>query len=194
MCGLAVRRCEPVCGSGVAGTNLRSFRCRLDVCSQRFAQSIDSLRPGQLVHEWRCRQKLSVGAIKHVDEAIAVCLHQQLLRCALVNGIDKDRSFDRVIVEKIMRCELEIPLQFSGIWIERQHTVSVEIIARADAAIEVRCWIAGAPINCIELGIVGAWHPRCSAAMQVEFSGPAFGTELSRTGYRPEPPGQLATH
>ena len=91
-----------------------------------------------------------------------------------------------------MRRELEIPLQLSGIRIQRQHTIGVKIVPRTYVALEIRRGIAGPPVNRVELRIVGSRHPRSSAAMQIQFSWPAFRPEFAWTRYRPESPGQLA--
>src|ERR1700733_6707817 len=90
-----------------------------------------------------------------------------------------------------MRRKLKMPLQFSSVGIQRQDTVSIEIVARAHATFKVRRGIAGAPVNRVELRIERPRPPRSSATVEIEFSWPAFGTEFPRTRYGPESPRQL---
>ena len=59
-------------------------------------------------------------------------------------------------------------------------------------AVVVEAGVAGGPIDEIELRIVRAGHPACTATMLGLLSLPCFGTGLAGIGYRPESPCFLA--
>src|SRR5882672_4077168 len=91
-----------------------------------------------------------------------------------------------------MRRELEMPLQSSGVGIQREHAIGVEIIAGPRAAIEVRRWITRAPVQRVEFGVVGSRHPSGASATQIRIAWPTFRAGLAGPRYGPEAPGQLA--
>src|SRR5882672_42033 len=153
---------------------------------------IDFLCPIQFVNKWSRRQKFTIRAIEYVEESISVSLHKQFPRPALVGKIDQNRGFRRVIVEQVMRCELKMPLQLSGVRIQREHAIGVEIIAGPRAAIEIRRRITRAPVQRVEFGVVGSRHPSGAAATQIRIAWPTFRAGLARAWNGPEAPGQLA--
>ena len=193
MSGLVIRGREPVRCSRIARANPRSFGRRLELGKYRSACCVDTFRPVQLFHERRRREKFSIGAIEHVNITIPVCLHQQFPSCTLIDGVNQDWRFHRIKVEKVMRSELEIPLQFPGIRIESQHAIGVKVVSGTHPTLKVRRRITGAPINRIQLRIIGSGHPCSPSAVEIQFARPASGTELARGRYRPESPHQLAT-
>ena len=87
---------------------------------------------------------------------------------------------------------LEIPFELAGIGIERDEGVGVEIGAHAIAAVEIRRGIAGAPVDQIEVRIVGAGVPGGTAAQLPGIARPCFGAGLAGRGNRVEAPDQLA--
>ena len=91
-----------------------------------------------------------------------------------------------------MRRELKVPLQFSGVRIERQHAIGIQIVAGTNAAVEVRARVAGGPVQRVGFRVVRARHPRGAAAVQVQIPGPAFGAGFSRSRNSPETPRQFS--
>src|SRR5712675_3495495 len=91
-----------------------------------------------------------------------------------------------------MRRELKMPLQLSGVGIQREHTIGVEIIAGPRAAIEIRRRITRAPVQRVEFGVVRSRHPGGAAATQIRIAWPTFRAGLAGPRYGPEAPGQLA--
>src|ERR1700751_501314 len=87
-----------------------------------------------------------------------------------------------------MRSELEVPFQFSGVRIERNDAIGVEIVARAYGAIEIRRRIAGAPVQRVQIRIVGPGHPSRAATALIGFPWPAFRAGSARPRKRPESP------
>ncbi len=72
--------------------------------------------------------------------------------------------------------------------------IRVEVVALAIGAVVIRIWIAGAPVERVELGIVGAGHPRPAAAARehVGGCGPGLAAALTGIGDRRETPDALA--
>src|SRR5258707_9040208 len=91
-----------------------------------------------------------------------------------------------------MRRELKMPLQLSGVGVQREHAIGVEIIAGPRAAIEIWRRITRAPVQRAEFGIVGSRHPSGAAATQIRIARPTFGAGLATAWNGPEAPGQLA--
>ncbi len=75
------------------------------------------------------QEKLSVGAIEHVEESVAVRMKQQLALAALPWSVDHNRGLGGVPVPEIVRSELVIPLELSGLAIEREDRVGIQIVA-----------------------------------------------------------------
>ena len=79
----------------------------------------------------RAEQHLSIRAIEHVEEAVAIRLQQQLARLALEHRVDEHRRLLRVPVPQIVRRELIVPAQLSGFRVEREDRIRVEVVALA---------------------------------------------------------------
>ena len=75
------------------------------------------------------QEKLSVGAVEHVEESVAVRMEQQLALAALPWSVDHDRGFGGVPVPEIVGSELVVPLELSGLAIEREDRVGVQVVA-----------------------------------------------------------------
>ena len=90
--------------------------------------------------------------------------------------------------------ELVVPLQGARARIDGDQRVGVEIVALAVVTVIIRIRIAGAPVQEIELGIVGAGHPRAAAAafQHTGVGGPRLAAPLPKTGNGVEPPDALA--
>src|SRR5258708_22151926 len=93
---------------------------------------------------------------------------------------------------QIVRGVLEIPAEFSGGGVERQHRIGIQVVAFALVAVVVGTRIAGGPEELVGFRIVGAGEPGGSASVRQRLAGPGFGERLARRGPRPEPPHALA--
>src|SRR5580700_2075344 len=111
----------PVRGAAEARTDARTVCRGHDFGTNRTTLRIDAAGPIQMLSELRRRQKLSIGSIENVEEAVTVSLDQQFARLALIDGIDQNRSFFGVVIKQIMRRKLEIPFELAAVGIERQH-------------------------------------------------------------------------
>ena len=98
MSGGIVRRRVPISSSDKSRTSARALRSRLHAGSDRTALRVNSFCPIQFLDERKSGEKLSVGAVQHIEIAVAIGLHQKLSRLALIVGVDQDGSFCRVVV------------------------------------------------------------------------------------------------
>ena len=133
-------------------------------------------------------KQLSVRAIEHVEESVAIGLDHQLARLTLPVGVDQHRRFRGVPIPKIVRRELVIPLELSGLGVESQDAVGVKVVALALVAVVFGGGIAGGPVDGIELGVVGAGEPGRRSAMLDACALPGLRFRLARQRHRPEAP------
>ena len=137
-------------------------------------------------------EKFPGGAIQHVEKSVAIAPQHQLARRALPIRVDQHGDLHRVVVVRIVRRELEMPFELAGIGIERDHGIGIEIVAGALRGIPVGAGIAGAPVDQVQIRIVGTCDPDRAAAVLPIVSAPAFVSGLAGSGNGIEPPGFLA--
>ena len=97
-----------------------------------------------------------------------------------------------IVIEIVVRRELEVPFELAGIGVERDHAIAIEVVAGAMVAIPIGTGIADAPVGEIEIGIVGARDPDGGAAGLPGIAGPGFVAGFARAGDGVEAPGFLA--
>src|SRR5579862_9972827 len=90
-----------------------------------------------------------------------------------------------------MRDHLEMPLELSGVCVQRQSRIGIQIVTLAHVAIPIRRGIAGAPDNQILVDIVRTSDPGGPAAMLPGITAPCLGTWFARRGNCPKPPAAL---
>ena len=118
-----------------------------------------------LINERRAGQELSVRPVEHVEVPVAIGVHQQLALLAAPHAIDQHHVLHRVPVVPVVRRELVVPLHLSGVRIERDNRVAVEIVHLASRhAIELGRGISDRPVHEVERGIEAAGQPRRTAA------------------------------
>jgi hypothetical protein len=59
----------------------------------------------------------------------------------------------------IMRDELAVPQELAGLGIEGDYRICIEIGARSDFAVKVRCWIANRQIENTGFDVQREWRP-----------------------------------
>ena len=120
------------------------------------------------------------------------------LRSAFINAgtvfavdlqVGENQFVDAVIVPRIGRRSLDMPFDLAGVRIERQRGGGVEVGQLAEFAVAGGTdagvpWagVAGAPINRIGLGIVGADQPGRAAAVQAGIAFPGIAAGFARAG------------
>src|SRR5215468_6560351 len=105
--------------------------------------------------------------------------------------VPQDRGLHRVIVERILRRGLVIPDALTGLRPHREHRVGEQIVALAGARVPGRR-IADAPIDEIELRIIGAGHPARATTGELRIAFPALGARLALGRNGVGPPEMLA--
>ncbi len=155
----------------------------------RPAVGANAARPRQLLHERTPDEHLPVGAIEHVEEAVAIGLQQQLARLPLERRIHQNERLFGIPVPQIVGRELEMPAELAGLRIQREHGIGIQVVARPPAAVGIGIRIARGPEQRAGLGIVAARQPRGSTALvELGITFPCFRSRLSRRGHGPEAP------
>ena len=159
----------------------------------RAAVRTDAARPRQLLHERLRQQHLSVRAIEHIEETVAIRLQQQLSRLTLEHRVDEYRGLLRIPVPQVMRSELIVPSEFPRFGVEREDRVRVQVVALPLAAVGIGIRIAGRPEKRIGRGIVRASQPGGAATFfEIDRAFPCVGRGLTSSGNSPEAPCLLA--
>src|SRR5439155_27362294 len=183
-----VGRRVPVGCSDKTGTDARAFRAGLDSGANRAAFIVNCAGPIEFFDERSGREKRAIGAIEHVEKAVAVRFYDEFSRLTAESGIDEDRSFDGVVVKQVVRSELEIPFELAGVRIEGKQAIGIKVVARARTSIEIGRWITGAPEDGVQFRVKRTGHPSGATAEFVAFPGPTGGAKFSRARNRPEAP------
>src|ERR1700746_890390 len=110
MRGFAVGRRVPIGCAAKSGADAGSFRRGLDVGEDRTAFGVDSPRPIKLADELGGGEKFAGCPVEHVDKAVAIRFNQQLARPALVTCMNQNWGLSGVIVKKVVRGKLKVPL------------------------------------------------------------------------------------
>src|SRR5690242_8279861 len=83
----------------------------------RTAIIVETFGPG-LFHDRLRRQKLSVGSVQKIVKAVSVRPCEPLSHLPAERCIEKDGDLRRIPVVQIVRRELVMPLELSGVGIE----------------------------------------------------------------------------
>ena len=188
------RRGHPVRRSANGGTCGHAVLIRR-VSGHELRASVrpDAARPRQLLHERLRQQHLSVGAIEHIEETVAIRLQQQLSRLTLKHRVDQNRRLLRIPIPQIMRSELIVPSELPGFGVEREDRVRVQVVPLPLAAIRIRIRIACRPEKRIGRGVVSARQPGSATTFfEIDRTPPGVGCGLTSSGHGPEPPRLLA--
>ena len=138
------------------------------------------------------KQELAGLSVQHVEEGVAVRKEHQLPLFAVERCVGQNRNLGRVPVVDVVRCELEVPLHLPGVGVERHHRVGVEVVAHAHGAVVVGSWVSSAPVDQIQLGVVGAGHPGGRPAPAPRIARPCPAVGVVGAGGRVETPLALA--
>jgi len=107
------------------------------------------LCPCHLLDQRLRKQHLSVRSVEHIEEPVAIRLHQQFSWLSLPDRIDKKNWLRRIPIPLVVRRRLKVPLQLAGVRVKRQDRASVEVIAFTVVAVHIRSRIARRPIQSI---------------------------------------------
>src|SRR5882724_12260334 len=165
-------------GAGFDESAIGGGRCAR-LCD-RTAFCVDAGGPG-LFNERSSGEMLAVRAVKQEIKSVAAGLREEFARLALEFGVEKNGRLHGVPIVNVMRRRLEMPDEFAGVGIERDDGAGVKIVAGAAFTGEDGIGISSAPVEKIQIGIVGAGHPRHAAAVSygVGIFRPSFGARFA---------------
>ena len=127
----------------------------------------------------RSQEEFSVRAIERVEIAIAIGLHNRLHCLPFDVEIDQHRIGHGVPIVRVMWRELEMPLELARVGIDRHQAARVQIVAGAHVAIHARPGVARAPIDQVQIGIVGSGDPCGPAAALPRVARPGISARLA---------------
>ena len=110
-----------------------------------------------------------------------------------IPDVNQDWRLGRVPVVNIMGSELVMPLQFSGVGVQRQDAICEEVVARPITIIGIRKRIACGPVQSIGLRIIRAGQPGWAASELGFFAFPGFNPWFPFSWYCPETPHAFAS-
>src|SRR6516162_8608166 len=117
--------------------DLDAFGRRLNTGEHRTASFIDTARPVQQFREARGAEIPPIGAIQDVEESVAIGFEQEALQLSVPSHVRQNGRFGGVVIEQIVRGELEMPFKPARVRLERQDAVRVKIIARTSVTHKV---------------------------------------------------------
>src|SRR5882724_3402312 len=161
-------------GAGFDESAIGGGRCAR-LCD-RTAFCVNAGCPG-LVNERSSGEMLAVGAIEQEIKSVAAGLREEFARLAFEFGVEKNGRLHGIPIVNVVRRRLEMPDEFAGVGIERDDGAGVKIVAGAAFTCEDGIGISSAPVEKIQIGIVGAGHPSHAAAVSygVGIFRPSFG-------------------
>src|SRR5207245_95255 len=114
--------------------------------SRRPALFIESIRPCDFDERFT-QKEFSCGAIKHIKKAVPIGPQDDLALLTFPLDVGQDWNLNRIKVEIVVRRKLKIPLQFSGVRVQRNRGIAVEIVSGPRVRIPVRAGVPRAPIG-----------------------------------------------
>ena len=123
------------------------------------------------------------GAIEHVQEAVAVGMHQHFVHLPIDTNVGEDVFVDAVVVVHVARRPLIVPDDLAGFGLHCDHRRDIQVVARPHMW-RPRAGVAGAPVDEVEFRIIRAGHPGARAATQIMIAvfGPGVTARFARRG------------
>ena len=82
----------------------------------------------------------------------------------------------------IVGSELEIPFEITGVGVQCQHRIRVEVVAEANITVPVGSRVSGTPVDQVQFRVIGAGNPGWAAAILPGIAGPGVVTEFTGAG------------
>ena len=135
-------------------------------------------------------QRLARDAIQDIDPSGLADFRDGLAKLTVVLQIKQDHGTRRVVIPQVMMHLLKVPTVFSGLCLDGDDRYGEQVVALAQAAVEIRPCIAGGKINEPALRIDGGRLPHHGAAVCPRriILRPALVTRFSRSWYGVEGP------
>jgi hypothetical protein len=121
--------------------------------------------PVQCVDILLAGNKGAIGAVKHIEEAIARGMHDELAILAVDLGVDDRVLGDFVEVVRIVRSVLEPPFDLAVDGAESEHACRPLVVARPVFRIKVRTSVPDSLVDRVGLRIIGRSLPGRATAM-----------------------------
>src|ERR671926_1095938 len=150
----------PFLGAGRAGPEVDGVALLVGEDLGRHVALLVDLAPVDAIPERRHPHRLHVGAIQDVQKAVLVEVGGQLLAVQ----VEQDVLHRGVVVPQIVRRVLKVRADLARVDVDRHPGIGVQVVALADAAVEVRTGVAGPEVQQVQLGVIGAGHPAVGAA------------------------------
>ena len=108
--------------------------------------------------------------------------------------LEQDALTDAVVVPHVVRGALVVPANLTGVDVNRDDAVGVEVVAFANTSVEVGRRVAGAHVQQIGLRVEGAGDPavRATPCPGLALGGPGLGAGLAGLRHRVAAPLVLA--
>jgi hypothetical protein len=145
------------------------------VAQRRHVALLVDLAPVDAVDERRHPDRLHVRAVEDVEEPVLVEVGRQLLPVE----VEQDVLHRGVVVPQVVRGVLEVRLDLAGVGVHGDTGVGVEVVALADAAVEVRARVAGPVVQEVQVRVEGARDPAVARRRAAQAS-PSAGQVSSR--------------
>src|SRR5204862_5241200 len=109
----------------------RSLRAGYILVRQKLWPAIgtNSTRPRQPVYKFLGQQNLAVGAVEDIEEPIPIRMEHELPLLPSIACIDQDAGLGGIIRVNVVRSELVIPFQLSGVRLHSEYSYRVEVIS-----------------------------------------------------------------
>ncbi len=148
---------------------------------------IDAARPIQVGSKLLPEEKLPVGTIEDIEEAVPIRVQHQFARLTLPICDSQNRGLRGITIPQIVRRELVVPFEAAGLPVDGEDTVGIKVVSRAIVTVVLSRWIAGRPVDGIQFGIVAACKPcgrtsvsRTSSLPGIDPGSPFAGTVAKR--------------
>ena len=134
-------------------------------------------------------------------QAALVHVNQNLAHLSLNLPVHQQDFIGGIVVPNVVRNLLEVPAQLAGVGIQRDHAGGVEIHVLGLVGsrgypigiVEIRCGVAGSPVDQVEFGIERAGEPGRSAPVAPTVSLPGFIALFTRSGHDVPAPGDTTS-
>src|SRR3954463_12410802 len=109
--------------------------------------------------------------------------------------VEQDVLHSGVVVPQVVRGVLEMGLDLACVSVHGNARVGVEVVALADASVEVWTRVAGSEVQEVQIRIVGGGDPAVRAASRpgLAVGRPGLGAGLARLRHHVGPPDTLAS-
>ncbi len=143
----------------------------------------------------RTEQEFPSDPVEHVKKPVPITHHDHLTGLPLPVHFSQNRHVIGIPVVQIMGRKLIVPAQLTGIRIQRNQRIRIEIVTGSSVTVIIRIRIAHTPVNEVQFWVKAAVHPGSapSGCQHFRVIRPGFTARLAGSGDRVETPELLPT-